>query len=199
MSSLEPLREAVLKRANEEAERLLASARVSAKKIIEEAKERKKAIIEAEKKRAVAEVNFDARIAEAKLRARLLVSKARYELVSRTISQALEVLKTLPPETRSMSLRNLLEEAIKEVESSLGVLSKLVVYVSDKDLELVKGVAEELAQLHRLELELRTTQISGGVIVEDPEGRVRIDNSYDSRTNLLISRISRGSVGEIGL
>lgn len=199
MSSLEPLREAVLKRANEEAERLLASARVSAKKIIEEAKERKKAIIEAEKKRAVAEVNFDARIAEAKLRARLLVSKARYELVSRTISQALEVLKTLPPETRSMSLRNLLEEAIKEAESSLGVLSKLVVYVSDKDLELAKGVAEELAQLHRLELELRTTQISGGVIVEDPEGRVRIDNSYDSRTNLLISRISRSSVGEIGL
>lgn len=199
MSSLGLLREAVLKRAHEEAERLLASARESAKKILEEATERKKAIIEAEKKRVVAEVNFDARIAEAKLRARLLVSRARYEIVSRTFSQALEVLKTLPSEAKSLSLRNLLEEAIREAENSLGALSKLVVYVSDKDLGLIKEVAEEVAQLHRLELELRTTQISGGVIVEDPEGRIRIDNSYDSRTNLLISRINRGSVGEIGL
>ncbi len=196
MNSIELLRGAVLRKAREEAERIVASARESAKRILEEARERKRAVVEAERSRVLSELDYEARVAEAKVRARILVSKARHEVVSRAISKALELLESLPPEVRLASLRNLLEEAVEEVERSLGRASGLVVYVSERDAQLARGAADEVARLRGVELELRTTGISGGVVVEDREGRVRVDNSYDSRISALASRLSRGFMGE---
>ncbi len=197
MSSIESLREAVLRKAREEAERILASAQESARRILEEARERKKAIIEAERSRVVSELDYEARVAEAKVRARLIVSKARREVVDRAVSKAMEILDNLSPDVRSTSLKNLLEEAVEEVERSLGRTSRLVVYVSEKDAQLARRVASEVARLRGVELELRTSEISGGVVVEDPEGRVRVDNSFDSRISVLASRLSRGFAKEV--
>ncbi|MCS7099877.1 MAG: V-type ATP synthase subunit E family protein [Sulfolobales archaeon] len=199
MSSLESLREAVLRKAREESDRILLSAQESARKIIEEAREKKRALIESEKRRIVSELNYEARIAETKLSARVLISRAKYELLSRVIGRAMDILKELPPELRERSLRTLLEEAIREARSSLGELSKLVVYVSEKDLELVRSIAGDVSLLYGVELEVRTAGISGGVIVEDPDGKVRVDNSYDSRSTVLLSRLSKSLVEEIGL
>ena len=192
---LEELREAVLRRAREEAERIILSARESARKVLEEARAKKEALVEAEKRRLLSEVNYEARVAEAKLRARLLVSKARADLVEKVMSKALELLRNMPAEKRSLSLRRLLEESIKEAENSLsGELSRLFVYVSRADLELAREIVEELASSYGIELELRVAEISGGVVVEDPEGRVTVDNSFDSRASVLVSRLSRSLI-----
>lgn len=199
MNSLEQLREAVLSKASEDAERIIASAQEEAKKILEEAREKKKAMVESEKRKVISGLNYEAKIAEAETKARLLINKARYELVSKVISMVTQILEELEPERRLLSLRNLLKEAVNEAENSLEGLSKLVVYVSKKDLELAKEVVEELAVSRKVELELRTTEISGGVIVEDSEGRIRIDNSYDSRVSVLLSRLSKDAVREVGL
>lgn len=197
MSSVEVLREAVLRRASEEAERIIANAKEGARKILEEAKEKKKAVEDSEKRRIVSELNYEARIAEARMKARLLVSKAKYELISRAVSRVARLLEDLGPEARALSVRNLLAEAIREAENSLGTLGKLIVYVSERDFELAKEAIKELVSIRGLEMELRTAGISGGVIVEDPEGRVRIDNSYESRISVLLSRLSRDIVREV--
>ncbi|MEM4601116.1 MAG: V-type ATP synthase subunit E family protein, partial [Sulfolobales archaeon] len=103
------------------------------------------------------------------------------------------------PEHRLLSLKNLLIESISAAENSLGKLSKLTVYVSERDFELAKEVVKEIATSSKLELELRTAGISGGVIVEDHEGRIRIDNSYDSRITVFLSRLSKDIIKEVGL
>lgn len=197
MSSIESLREAILRKASEEAERIVASAREEARKILEEAKERKRAIVDSEKRKVISEMNYEARIAEARAKARLLVSGAKYELVNKAVSRAIRILEGLEPEARALSVRSLLAEAVGEAENSLGALSKLIVYVSERDLEVARAAVRELAVLRGLEVELRAAGISGGVIVEDPEGRVRIDNSYESRVSLLLSRLSRDLIREV--
>lgn len=198
--SFEALKEAVLRRAREEAERIVLSAHENARKIVEEAKMKKNAAIEAEKRRLLSEISYEARIAEAKLRARLLVSKAKSDLVNKIMAKALEFLRNMPTEKRSLSLRKLLEESIREAESSLyGRLSKLIVYVSEKDLEQAREIVKELAPLHGIKIELRTAKILGGVIVEDSEGRVTVDNSFDSRASIIVSRLSKSLIEEIEL
>ncbi|MEM2006271.1 MAG: V-type ATP synthase subunit E family protein [Sulfolobales archaeon] len=199
MSSIESLREAVLKKAREDAERIVAAAQEEARKILEEARDRKRAIVESERKKVISELSYEAKIAEAKMKARLTVNKARYELVNKATSKAALFLEELKPEYRFLSLKNLLEEAIDVAENSLGKLSKLIAYVSERDLELAREVVEELAVTRRIELELRTAGISGGVIVEDPEGRIRIDNSYNSRIKVFLSRLSKDVIQEVGL
>ncbi|MEM1623550.1 MAG: V-type ATP synthase subunit E family protein [Sulfolobales archaeon] len=199
MSSIELLREAVLKKAREDAERIIAAAQEEARKILEEARDKKRAIVESEKKKVILELNYEARIAEAKMKARLIVNKARYDLVNKVISKAMRFLEELKPEYRYLSLKNLLAESISAAENSLGKLSKLTVYVSERDLELAKKVVKEIAVSSGLELELKIAGISGGVIVEDHEGRIKIDNSYDSRIAVFLSRLSRDLLKEVGL
>ncbi|MCX8184723.1 MAG: V-type ATP synthase subunit E family protein [Sulfolobales archaeon] len=199
MNSLESLREAVLRKARDESEKIILSAQESAKKILEEAVGRKKVMIESEKRKVISELNYEARVAEARLKARISVSKAKHEVINKAVSRAVKILEELPPELRWKSLRTLLEEAVKEARSSLGELNKLIVYISERDLELFKTIAREIPLTYGVELEVRTARISGGVIVEDPEGKIRIDNSYDSRSTVLLSRLSKSLVREVGI
>jgi len=197
MSEARALREAVIKKALEEAEAIVRRAEEEGRRLVREAEEKKKAIIEEERKRTLAGLGYEARIAEAKLRARLIVSKAKSDLLNSVISKAVDILRSLPPNLRLESLRKLVEESLDNAIASLGIVRKLIIYVAEQDAELARNVIARISRERGIELELRSSKILGGVVVEEPESGVTIDNSFDSRLSRAVSRLKKDLLEEV--
>jgi vacuolar-type H+-ATPase subunit E/Vma4 len=197
MGGADALREAVIRKALEEAEAIVRKAEEEARRLVKEAEDRKRLVVEEERRRALADVGYEARVAEAKLRARLVISRARSELLGSVISRAVDILRSLPPDLRLNSLRKLVEASLDNALASLGTVRKLIVYVAEQDIELARDLVTRIGRERGIELELRTAKILGGAIVEEPESGVIIDNSFDSRLSRLISRLRRELLEEV--
>jgi vacuolar-type H+-ATPase subunit E/Vma4 len=197
MGGADALREAVIRKALEEAEAIVRKAEEEARRLVKETEDRKRLVVEEERRRALADVGYEARVAEAKLRARLIISRARSELLGSVISRAVDILRSLPPDLRLNSLRKLVEASLDNALASLGTVRKLVVYVAEQDIELARDLVTRIGRERGIELELRTAKILGGAIVEEPESGVIIDNSFDSRLSRLISRLRRELLEEV--
>ncbi|MEM3980122.1 MAG: V-type ATP synthase subunit E family protein [Ignisphaera sp.] len=59
-------------------------------------------------------------------------------------------------------------------------------YVSKKELELAKKVAEFLSKELNLVIDVKEMDILGGVVVSSPDGNIMIDNSYENRLKRVI-------------
>jgi vacuolar-type H+-ATPase subunit E/Vma4 len=197
MGGADALREAVIRKALEEAEAIVRKAEEEARRLVKEAEDRKRLVVEEERRRALADVGYEARVAEAKLRARLIISRARSELLGSAIPRAVDILRSLPPDLRLNSLRKLVEASLDNALASLGTVRKLIVYVAEQDIELARDLVTRIGRERGIELELRTAKILGGAIVEEPESGVIIDNSFDSRLSRLISRLRRELLEEV--
>jgi vacuolar-type H+-ATPase subunit E/Vma4 len=197
MGGADALREAVIRKALEEAEAIVRKAEEEARRLVKEAEDRKRLVVEEDRRRALADVGYEARVAEAKLRARLVISRARSELLGSVISRAVDILRSLPPDLRLNSLRKLVEASLDNALASLGTVRKLIVYVAEQDIELARDLVTRIGRERGIELELRTAKILGGAIVEEPESGVIIDNSFDSRLYRLISRLRRELLEEV--
>jgi vacuolar-type H+-ATPase subunit E/Vma4 len=197
MGGADALREAVIRKALGEAEAIVRKAEEEARRLVKEAEDRKRLVVEEERRRALADVGYEARVAEAKLRARLIISRARSELLGSVVSRAVDILRSLPPDLRLNSLRKLVEASLDNALASLGTVRKLIVYVAEQDIELARDLVTRIGRERGIELELRTAKILGGAIVEEPESGVIIDNSFDSRLSRLISRLRRELLEEV--
>jgi len=197
MSEARALREAVIRKALEEAEAIVQRAEEEGRRLVREAEEKKKAMIEEERRRVLAGLGYEASIAEARLRARLIVSKAKSDLLNSVISKAVDILRSLPPNLRLESLRKLVEESLDDIVASLGTVRKLVIYVAEQDVELARGVIAHISMERGIELELRSAKILGGVVVEEPESGVTIDNSFDSRLSRAVSKLKKDLLEEV--
>jgi vacuolar-type H+-ATPase subunit E/Vma4 len=197
MGGADALREAVIRKALEEAEAIVRKAEEEARRLVKEAEDRKRLVVEEDRRRALADVGYEARVAEAKLGARLIISRARSELLGSAISRAVDILRSLPPDLRLNSLRKLVEASLDNALASLGTVRKLIVYVAEQDIELARDLVTRIGRERGIELELRTAKILGGAIVEEPESGVIIDNSFDSRLSRLISRLRRELLEEV--
>jgi len=197
MGGADALREAVIRKALEEAEAIVRKAEEEARRLVKEAEDRKRLVVEEERRRALADVGYEARVAEAKLRARLVISRARSELLGSLISRAVDILRSLPPDLRLNSLRKLVEASLDNALASLGTVRKLIVYVAEQDIELARDLVTRIGRERGIELELRTAKILGGAMVEEPESGVVIDNSFDSRLSRLTSRLRRELLEEV--
>ena len=82
------------------------------------------------------------------------------------------------------SLLGLIEEAFDTLGASKGKL-----YVAPKDMSAVRKLVDKDRGLAAKVAEIKEHSMSGGVIVEDIEGRVRIDNTYETRLEMLLPRL----------
>ncbi len=197
MSEARALREAVIRKALEEAEAIVRKAEEEGRRLIREAEEKRKTMIEEERRRTLAGLGYEASIAEAKLRARLIVSKAKSDLLNSAISKAADILRSLPPNIRLESLRKLVEESLDNIVASLGIARRLVIYVAEQDVKLARDVIAHVSRERGIELELRSTKILGGVVIEEPESGVTVDNSFDSRLSRAVSRLKKDLLEEV--
>ena len=176
------IREVVFKKAREEAIAVLKKAEEEANKIIEEAKLTKKKLIEEEKKKISMNLNIDGRIAEAKLRARLVISNTKREILDELEKRIWEYVNKLNQEKRVESLRKILEESLQILHKDLRERENtIIIYVSRRDLENANKVIEEIAGKQGYNIAVREASIMGGAIIEAVSNKIIVDNSYETR------------------
>lgn len=184
VTGMDQINKAILDKVQEEARDIIAEAEAKAAEEIEKAKKQCESRIEEEKRKLIseAEVEADRISAQASIKARQELLKAKSKIIDEIISKVKDTLSKSASSERVLS--TLLVESIEHLETD-----KARIYIASKD----KGTVEELVTKSR-ELagkieEIKETNLMGGVIVEDVEGKMRIDNSYYTRLEMLLPQI----------
>ena len=76
----------------------------------------------------------------------------------------------------------------REAIDGLGT-NKGRIYVPPKDISMVRESLEEDKELASKIVEVKGGDFLGGVIAEDIEGKIRIDNTYEARLEMLLPKL----------
>ncbi len=184
MKEMEKIGEAILDKVRAEAENIIKEAKDKAGKEIEQAKRQQVAKLEEEKGKILEEAREEAvRIAaQASVKARQESSKAKADVINEMLSRVKKELSGISSDKSSLM------GLIKEATDVLGI-DKGRVYVSPKDISTVQKLLEKDRKLASKIVEIREYDCLGGVIVEDIDGRTRIDNTYETRLEMLLPRL----------
>lgn len=184
MAGMEKISEAILDKVRAEAETIIKEAESRAEKEIEQAKKQQAARLEEEKGKMLQEARGEAtRIeAQASVKARQELSRAKADVIQEIISGVKKAL------SGTASDKSLLIGLIKEATDTLGI-NKGRVYVSPEDVSAVKKLLEKDRELASKIVEIKEHDSTGGIIVEDIDGRIRIDNTYETRLEMLLPRL----------
>lgn len=184
MTGMEKIGEAILDKVKVEAKGIVKEAEGKARQEIEQAKKQQIARLEEEKGRMLRQAGEEAtRIAaQATVQARQELSRAKADVINEIISR---VRKDLAATSSSEgSLANLLKEATAPLGTAKGR-----VYLSAKDVGGVKKLLAKDKELAARIAEVKEYDCSGGVIVEDIDGKIRIDDTYETRLGMLLPRL----------
>ncbi|NPA97615.1 MAG: hypothetical protein GXO32_08450 [Crenarchaeota archaeon] len=195
LGSMDRLREAVLAKAREEAERIVREAEERARRIVEEARERKRREIEEARRRLYEEVGYEARIAEARIRAAQLIARVKNEVLEELRAKVMDRLSRLSEGERRRSVEKLLWEAL----GSGVVGDRFRLYVAKRDSAIAEDVVTATGLRDRVAAVVGREDMVGGVIIESEDGSTRVDNSYSTRLSMVLRRrageISRALFG----
>ena len=184
MTGMEKIGEAILDKVKAEAKGIVKEAEGKAKQEIEQAKKQQIVRLEEEKGRMLRQAGEEAtRIAaQATVQARQELSRAKADVINEIISR---VRKELAAASSSEgSLRGLLKEAAAPLGAGKGRA-----YLSAKDVGEVKKLLAKDKELAARIAEVKEYDCSGGVIVEDIDGKIRIDDTYETRLEMLLPRL----------
>ncbi len=181
--------ELIIQEINREAEQkiqyILSEAQEEAEKMKAEA--RKRAEVKAEwilrKARTQAEIEKQRIIANARLEVRKKRLQVQEELIREVIEALRERLAELPEEEYFPMLVDLTAKAVEELGSENIVVrsnEKTLGLISARLDEFMKALAEKLGKEVKVSLGEPVKTI-GGVIVENPDGTVRVDNTFEAR------------------
>jgi len=184
VTGMEKINEAILGKVREEAQGIIAEAEEKAQKELEKARKQREARLEEEKRklRAEAEVEAARILAQASIKARQELLKAKSEIIAEITRRVKDTLSQ--GSTKEGALKALLVEAIKGLEAD-----KVRIYVAPKDKGIADKVVRAEGELSNKVVEIKEAGLLGGVIAEDVEGRMRIDNSCGTRLEMLLPRI----------
>jgi V/A-type H+-transporting ATPase subunit E len=181
---MEKISKAVLDKVKAEAENVIKEAEEKAQEEIERAKKQREAKFEEEKRKMLEEAEEEAArvIAQASIKARQKISMAKADIITKIIDRVKQTLSTMSSD------ESLFPGLIKEGMDGLGV-DKGRIYVSPKDLSRVRKFLEEDKELASRVTEVKEFDCSGGVIAEDINGKLRIDNTYETRLEMLLPKL----------
>jgi len=181
--------ELIIQEINREAEQkiqyILREAREEAEKLKEEARKRAEARAEwiLRKAKTQAEIERQRIIANAKLEVRKRKLAVQEEYIRRVIEELKNRLANLPDEEYFPILVELTAKAVEELGSDSVVLRS-----NERTLKLIverlSDFKEKLAGRLGKQVEVtigEPVQTIGGVIVESPDGSVRVDNTFEAR------------------
>jgi len=180
---MERISEAVLSKVGIEAQNIIKEAEEKAGEEIERAKKQRERRFEELKRKQIERAERDAArvLAQASIKARQELLNAKVSVIDRVINGVRDSISTISSNEGLLSL-------IKEAIDGLGV-DKARIYVSPKDVNAVQGILKENRDLADRVAELREFDSSGGVIAEDIDAKVRIDNTYETRLEILLPGI----------
>jgi len=181
---MEKISEAVVGKVKLDAQKTVKEAEEKAIEEIQKAKKQREVRFEEERGRMLGEAEEEvARIlAQASIKARQQISSAKADTISKIIDGARKELSQVSSD--DTHFLNLIREAVE----GLGV-DKARIYVSPKDIGNVKKFLETDKELSGKIVEVREYNCLGGVIAEDVAGKLRIDNTYETRLEMLLPQL----------
>ncbi|MDD5039243.1 MAG: V-type ATP synthase subunit E family protein [Dehalococcoidales bacterium] len=184
MQGIEKISEAILDKVKADAQKIIKEAEKKALQEIEAAEKHMESNFEEKKRKTIQESEEEAtRIrAQASIRARQELSMAKAEVVQSIVSKVKTTLLSLPSDESSLL------SLINEATDDLGV-AQARIYVSAKDIDTTQRLLKADKELASRVIEIRESSGSGGIIAESPDGEIRIDNTYDTRLEMLLPQI----------
>jgi len=181
---MEKISEAVVNKVKVEAENIIKEAEKKAQEEIEKAKEQREIKLQEEKRRMLEGAEEEAAriMAQASIKARQQVSSAKNDVITKIIDEVRQEL------SESSSDESCLLSLIKEAIDGLG-RDKGRIYISPKDISTVQEFLEGNKELSSKIVEVREFDCVGGAIAEDIEGKFRIDNTYETRLEMLLPKL----------
>lgn len=184
MKGIEKISEAILGKVRAEAQDIVEEAEEKAQERIERAKRQQAAKLEEEKGKLIEEAKEEATriLAQSSITARQELLLAKTRIIDEIINR---VKKTFPEiSSDESSPLGLIKEAINALD-----IDKARIYVSPKNISSVRKSLKEDKQLADRISEIREFDGTGGVIVENIDGKIRIDNTYDTRLEMLLPKL----------
>ena len=181
---MDKIKDAIISKVRMEAEEITDEAKEKAQEEIERATRQREARFEEERRGIVAEVEEEAArtLAQASIKARHKLSRTKTDVIARIVDGARKELSAVSGD--DSHLLNLIREA---TEGLGGVKGRI--YVSPRDIGTVKKLIEANKDLSGIIVEVKESDCLGGVIAEDIEGKFRIDNTYETRLEMLLPRL----------
>jgi V/A-type H+-transporting ATPase subunit E len=190
MTGAEEIIQEIHREADQKVQYILNEAREKAEKIKDEA--RKRAESQADwilrKASTQAEIEKQRVIANARLEVRKKKLEVQESLIKEVLQELRARLSSLPDEDYFEVLVSLTKEAVKE----LG-MGKVVIRSNKRTLELIGSRLDEFSDKVGAEVSLGDTiDTIGGVVVGDPEGTVRVDNTFEARIERMENELRAG-------
>ncbi len=184
MRGMEKISEAILDKVRVDAQNMIKEAEERAREGIEKAKKQQEAKLEGEKGKMIEEAGAEAAriLAQSSIKARQESLAAKTRTIDEIVNRAKESLSSFSA-GEGLSL-GLIKEALNPLD-----VGKVRVYVSLRDVattqKLIKGDKELASKI----MEVREFDCTGGAIIEDIDGKIRIDNTYEARFEMLLPRL----------
>lgn len=181
---MERVSEAVVNKVKKEAEQILSQAEQDAQAERDRANKQRQAKIESEERRRRSQAQEEAARLEAQgaIKGRQAIARAKADVVNELVEQ---VKNSLPHvKTDENQLLNLIREAVNVLDSN-----KIRIYVAQKDMSLAQEVIKQDRTLSKRIAEVNQTDCVGGVVAEDSQSKLSIDNTYDTRMEMLLPRL----------
>ena len=184
MMSMEKISGAILDKVRVEAQDIVEEAEEKARERIDRAKRQQEAKLEEEKGKLIAEAKEEATriLAQSSITSRQELLLAKTRIIDEIISRVKKTLSGISSDESSPL--NLIEEAINALD-----VDKARIYVSPKDADIVRKSLKGDKKLADRITEIREFNGTGGVMVEDIDGKIRIDNTYDTRLEMLLPKL----------
>ena len=182
--SMEKVSEAILDKIKAEAQDIIKDAEQKAQERIDKAKEQHQAKFEEEKRKIVEGSEGEAaRIqAQASISAREEMLSVKNEVIGEVVKKVKKALSDIEGgEKLSLSL-------IREALDATGA-EKARVYVSKKDINGLQKLIKADKELSGKITEINEYKCEGGAVVEDIEGGISIDNTFETRLETLMPRV----------
>ncbi len=181
---MEKISEAVVGKVRVEAQNIVKEAEEKAHKEVEKAKQQQEAKLEEGKRKMLEEAEEEAAriLAQASIKSRQELLRVKADIIAQIIEEAKKALSGIASdESHLLSL-------IKEAMDGLGG-DKGRIYVSPKNVSSVQKLLEGDEELANRIMEVKEFNCTGGVIAEDIEGKYRIDNTYETRLEMLLPKL----------
>ena len=181
---MEKISEAVVAKIKLDAQNIIREAEEKAQEEIEKAKKQRDVRFEEEKGKILGEAEEEAAriLAQASIKARQQLSSAKADTIAKIIDGARKELSRISSD--ESYLLNLIRDAIDGLD-----VDKCRIYVSPKDAMTVERLLKADKELSGKIVEVREYNCLGGVIAEDADGKLRIDNTYETRLEMLLPKL----------
>ncbi len=181
---MEKISEAVVSKVRMEAQNIIKEAEEKAQEEIEKARKQRETKLQEEKRKMLEEAEEEAAriVAQASIKARRQLSSAKSDVITKIINKVKQELSEFSSD------ENYFLNLIKEAIDGLGA-DKSRIYVSPKDVSMVRKFLERDKELASKIMEVKEDNFLGGVIAEDIDGKLRIDNTYETRLEMLLPKL----------